>query len=290
MEDQELDTGYADFMEAFDDNLGNQTEESPEETVESSEDTGADTADQSDDSSKETPEGSDSPEPANQEQPAEDNTPDSAPPSAKETFTIKVNEEERTCTREEMISLAQKGADYDLVLDKLNGQQETMDLLAEVAKESGTDVPGLLDSLRLNLLKKQGLSEDAARERLERQKLEKENAALKAEKAASAPKTETAKERAQREIAEFRKNYPKVELTEELGKQLMPDIKKGLSMTEAYRNYEATQKDARIAELELQLAAQKQNATNRASSPGSQKDSGGRRTKTDFDDFMRALE
>lgn len=288
MEDQELDTGFADFMAGLDEDYGNQTDPVETDTPDSGAETDID--EQPDGGDAGTQEGDDS-----QQQPAEEpgeaenpETPAAEP--TEETFTIKVNKEERTCTRDEMISLAQKGADYDRIREKLNGQQEAMDLLAEMAKDGGTDIPGLLDSFRLDLLKKQGLSEDVAKERLARQKLEKENAALKAEKSAAAPKAETAKERAQRELADFRKVYPKVDLTEDLMAKLMPDIKNGVSMTEAYRNFETAEKDARIAELELQLSAQKQNAANHTSSPGSQKDSGGRRTKSDFDDFMRALQ
>ena len=50
-----------------------------------------------------------------------------------------------------------------------------------------------------------------------------------------------------------------------------------------------TEKENRIAELEKQLAAEKKNKENRAASPGSQKDTGGQRQKTDFDDFMSAF-
>ena len=92
-----------------------------------------------------------------------------------------------------------------------------------------------------------------------------------------------------RELAEFREQYPKVDLTQELLDKLMGDVAAGKSLTDAYRSYEASQKDERIAELERQLAAEKQNKENRTSSPGSQKDSGGRRTKDDFDDFKKAL-
>ena len=47
--------------------------------------------------------------------------------------------------------------------------------------------------------------------------------------------------------------------------------------------------DAKIAELQRQLEAEKQNKANRAASPGSQKDSGGKRSKSEFDDFMDAF-
>ena len=149
------------------------------------------------------------------------------------------------------------------------------------------EIPAFLRNLRIGLLKKQGLSEDAANERLLRIDAERENAALKA--AAETPAKETGAERAQREIAEFRENYPDVELTQEVLDQLMVDVQGGMSLTKAYQKNETAKKDAQIAELQRQLAAEKQNKENLAASPGSQRDSGGKRTKSDYDEFMEAF-
>ena len=139
------------------------------------------------------------------------------------------------------------------------------------------------------IVKREGVSEDVAKERILRQKAEKENAALRQSAANSETEEETSQQRAQREIAEFRKTYPQVPLTDDLLKALMPDVQSGMSFKAAYERHEAAQQDARIKELEAQLAAEKQNNKNRAASPGSQKDSGGRRDKTDFDDFVSAF-
>lgn len=216
------------------------------------------------------------------EQPQKTDTP--------ETFTLKVNKEERNYTREEVIALAQKGADYDRVKEKLGTQQQTVDALADVAKAMGVEIPALLENLMINaLVKNEGLSEDVARERIMRQKAEKENTALRQAATAGYVEEETSQQRAQREIAEFRKSYPDIPLTDELLKALMPDVQKGVSFKDAYERREAAQKDERIKELEAQLEAEKQNNKNRAQSPGSQRDSGGRRDKTDFDDFVSAF-
>ena len=152
------------------------------------------------------------------------------------------------------------------------------------------DVPALLDSFRIAALKKQGLSEDAAKERLLRLKAERENARLKEEKPAEQePAEETSQQRAKRDLEEFRRAYPDVQLTDELIGKLTPDVQDGASLLGAYQKYENAQKDAQIAELQRQLAAEKQNKENRISSPGSQKDTGGKRTKTEYDDFMEAF-
>ena len=275
----------------------------------------SDTASESTDSAAESTEETTQPEDhtdtsegsqdAGQEETGEDQGETEADPKPQEeTFTLKVNKEEKTYSREEVISLAQKGADYDRVKEqlersrqngvdlqaKLDGQSEAMEVLAEIAKDKGTDLPQLLDDLRIGLLQKQGLSEDAAKERLLRLKAEKETARLKAEKPAEKePPAETLQQRVKRELEEFRNAYPNVQLTDELVGKLTPYVQKGDSMMGAYQKYEAAQKDAQIADLQRQLAAEKQNKENRISSPGSQKDTGGKRAKTEYDDFMEAF-
>ena len=286
---------FDDFMDEFDADAGYQTDSDTAQDME---------VETTDEQSEPAAEGADD---AKEDAPAAEAAPETpaqgsaqAGPPSQETFTLKVNKEEKTYNREEVISLAQKGADYDRVKEQLgqsrqtnqqlqtqlDSQKEAMEVLAEIAKGTNMELPQLLDDLRMGLLRKQGLSDEAARERIARNKAEKENAALKA---AKAQQQETAAQRAQREVADFRSNYPEVALDQELVGKLMADVQGGMSLTEAYRKYESAQKDARIAELEAQVAAEKQNKTNRSSSPGSQRDSGGKRTKSEFDDFMEAF-
>lgn len=280
--DENQEVGFEEFMAAFDGDLGNQTGEEEEQVQEEQTDEEVSAADRQEGAdSEEAPEGSPE-EPAKEEAPQQENAPG-------ESFTIKVNKEERTCTREEIISLAQKGADYDRVKEQLASHKEIVDTLNSFAKDAGTTVAELLDQMQLGLLKKQGLSDEVAQERLQRLKAEKENAALKASANEGKPAREDGSQRVRREISEFRDRFPKVELTQELLGKLMPQVAAGQSLADAYRDHEAAQKDARIAELERQIAAEKQNKANRAASPGSQRDTGGRRTKDDFDDFMSAF-
>lgn len=294
MEDENI--SFDEFTDAFDDPADYQTDSAEETTV--------DTPDAAETADPETEEGGKAEESREDASSEEDAAKSAADPQKTdpETFTLKVNKEEKTYSREEVISLAQKGADYDRVKEQLNSSRETatqlqtqldsqkeaMEVLTDMAKESGMEMPKFLDALRMNMLKKQGLSDDAAGERLLRMKAEKENAALKAAATQTQAK-ETAAQRAQREVAEFREAYPDVEITQELVEKLMDDVRSGQSMTNAYRKFEKTQTDAKIAELQRQLEAEKQNKENRANSPGSQQDSGGRRSKSEFDDFMEAF-
>ena len=97
-------------------------------------------------------------------------------------------------------------------------------------------------------------------------------------------------------MAEFREKYPDVEITPELMKAVGEDVQKGVSLSEAYQKVQAAKKDAEvqalkdeIAKLQKQIEADKQNKKNRATSPGSQRDSGGQANKSEFDDFLSAF-
>lgn len=280
MNEETMDTGFEDFMSAFNGDTDYQTD-APEETGTETENQETEVPASEEESEEAAPD--EAQEPAEAESKEQDEPSDKPEEkAAEETFTLKINKQERTVSREEVISLAQKGADYDRVKDNFAAQTAALE---EIAKDAGTDIPGLMRSLRLNMLKKQGLSEDAANERMRREDLERENARLKQ----AQTEKESNSDRARRDVEEFRKFYPKVELSKELIDKLTGDVQKGMTLLDAYRKYETAQKDEKIAQLERQLAAEKQNKANRAASPGSQKDSGGKRSKSDFDEFMEAF-
>ena len=235
---------------------------------------------------------------ADEEDPAEDT-------DGGQTFTLKVNKEEKKVTLEEMTALAQKGADYDRVkeqntksqqtiqdlqaqLEGFNGRKNVLDMLDIISEKSGKSADELMESIYLSVRKSAGVSEATAREELKSAKLEKELNGYKAKQEAK-PKENDAETRANRELEEFRQNFPDVALSEELVQKLVPDVQKGMSLSAAYRKLEKAQADARIRDLEQQLAAKKQNDKNKKRSPGSQKDSGGRRTRSDYEEFERAL-
>lgn len=279
-----------------------------------------DISNQSDTPSEETPD-SENPEDDTRQDEQNDGNPDGEEPSEKsetegedggerpdgktenETFILKVNKEERAYSREEMIAFAQKGLDYDRVKEqlsqsrtsvqeleaKVNGNAQVMEQLESIAKDMDCDVPELLDTMKTAALKKQGLSDDAVKERILREKVERENVKLKSKAAENTDAKNAAQERMQREVAEFQSRYPGVELNDALIKELTPGVQGGMSLTEAYQKNENDKKDAQIAELQKQLAAKEQNDKNRSASPGSQKDSGGRNVKSDYDKFMEGF-
>lgn len=289
-----------DFFEAFGAEDGYQSAQEPETEETVAEET-AETEQTNENAPAEGAEAAQSGEQkADEDTPAENGKPSDAAQES-ETFTLKVNKEEKTVTREQMIAYAQKGADYDRVKaaveqaksdntalkEQIAGMQEGHELLTQLASDAKVTVAELLDTMRANRYKGQGLSDDAARERVAREKAEK---ALEAEKGKNpAPRAETPAQRAAREVKEFRAEFPDADLSKEQMDKLMGDVQNGMSLTEAYRKQESAEKDARIRQLEEELAAEKKNRENRASSPGSQSDSGARQVRDKYDDFFDAF-
>lgn len=297
--EETMDSGYQDFVAAFDGD-GNQTATDQE--------TGAQTEEQSDTEQETTvtDEGAEKPdEGTGKNTNGEVDTPkESDKPDAEQTFTIKVNKEERTVGLAEMTALAQKGADYDRVKEQhtvdqqtiqelrtqLDGQKDVMEIMTTLAEKTGTPLNELAEMLYVSYRKGEGRTETEAKLELQNARLQKGLDAVNAEKDKQKEAEESSQSRAQREVEEFRRSYPEVEFTDELVSKLAPDVQAGMTLLGAYQKYVTAQKEARIAELERQLAAEKKNRENRSSSPGSQKDSGGQRGKSDFDDFLSAFE
>lgn len=297
MEDITIDTGFDEFAAAFDDDYQIGDEGGAEEPEAIEEDTAADSGEAEEPVATEAEEGTELGEGGSDDSGAGDGA------DKPETFVLRVNKEERTVNREEVISLAQKGADYDRVKgqlaesrttnqelqSRLDKYQNVMDALEMISADSGQSVDQLVEQMQLNMLMKGGKSEAEARAEMRALKAESALNAAKAKETAQKPAAEDGAARAEREVAEFHKRFPGVELTEELCKELMPDVQNGTSISDAYRKREDAKKDAQIAELKRQLEAEKQNKKNRSNSPGSQNDSGGRRNTSDFDKFEQAL-
>lgn len=304
--------GFDDFENAlfgddyqFDDDSDSEeveTDDTEEEETEESEE-GGEAEGEEDEPADEAEEESDAEDSEEEEAEGEEPTGDT---DAGQTFTIKVNKEERQVSLEEMTTLAQKGADYDRVkeqnaksqqtiqdlqaqLEGYTGRKNVLEILDIVAEKTGTKLEDLAEMLYISTRKSAGASEEVAKEELKSAKLEKELNGIKAQQTKSQQTKDDAQERAQRDLEEFQRNYPDVELTDALVEKLTADIAKGMSLSAAYRKMEKAQDAARIQELERQLAAKAQNDKNKKRSPGSQKDSGGRRTRSDYDEFERAL-
>lgn len=314
--EENMDASFDEFFGAYEGENGNQTDPAaetpePETTEEPTDDTTEKTGPDSEDGTEDgDPSGDEHTSTPGETGADGDGKPGGGDANADQTFTLKVNKEERKVTLEEMTAFAQKGADYDRVKDqntqlrqtnadlqtKLDGmaaQQGVLDILGVIANKSGSTLEQLADTLYINFRKSAGVSEDAAREELKSSKLEKELDTYKArqtQQTQQQAQENDAAARAQRDMEEFRQNFPDVQLTEDLVDKLVPDVQKGMSLTSAYLKMENARLKAEAEAQRQREAAEAQNKKNRTKTPGSQQDSGGRRTKDAADDFFAAFE
>lgn len=305
---EENTNDFEEFAAAFNDGYQTGTGEQQDNSETETQD-----AETFEEGSENAPVGSDSEqtETPDVEQP-EDGTGQETPqePPQEQKFTIKVNKESREVGLPEMTELAQKGADYDRVkgqlaaarddLEKVKAQFEESrkisELLKRIADDVGVPEEEMLRRVHINWRMNNGESEKEAIAHIESENAKRELNELKERQNQEKANSESVQERASREIAEFRKEYPDVELTKELIDEMMADVQGGMTLTNAYRKIEAARKDeeannlrAEIQRLQQQIAAEKQNKKNRSNSPGSQTDAGGRNAKSDFDEFAEAF-
>lgn len=306
--DEIMDTGFDAFFDAFDGGDGYQTdavEETTENTAEQTEQTEDTTTEQE---AQEAPESDETAGEENVKEADKDGAEEASEadkPVFEQKFTIKVNKETKEVSYEDAPAWIQKGMDYDRVKGKLETamqneknlqteielQKPFMEFLTLAAEQAGVSKEQLTETLHINLLKSKGMSEAEARAEIRAAKAEKQVKDLTSQKEAEKkPAEDDAQTRMNRDVAEFQKEFPGVELTSDQIKKIGPDIRNGMSMVNAYRKMKDAEKDAEIAELKRQLEAAGQNKKNKAKTPGSMKDSGGQRKKTAEDDFFSAFE
>ena len=206
---------------------------------------------------------------------------------ADHSFKLKYMDEEKVVSREEIIPLAQKGMDYDRIRGKYEEEKQRADanaeaaeFIASLAKEAGMSSSDFIQqALAGNLAKRENISVEEAKRRLDLDRREKALAAK--EKAAEARATETKAQDARREkvraeIAEFAKAYPDVDVRNIPTEVYQQAAKLGLGLTAAYAMHEAQQAKAA-------LEAEKQNTKNKERSVGSSSTSGKRTPADEFD-------
>ena len=305
-----MDTNFDDFFGAFDGDDGYQTDAAEAETEKVVEDTSeveeteevSETAEDS-----ESDETNDNVNEQEAEEAAAESQQEAEKPIPEQKFVVKVNKETREVSYQDAPAWIQKGMDYDRVKGQLESEQKLgrelqtkldeqkpiMEILELASETSEMSIPELLDSVQLGMLMGKGMTEKEAKAELRALKAEKQ-VKTNAEKPAPvkeepAPAAEE-DNRAKREVEEFVRNFPDVSLTDEQIQKMRPDVQNGMSMTAAYLKMENARLKAEAEAQKQKDAAAAQIKKNRSKATGSQRDSGGQRTKTAEDDFFAAFE
>ena len=195
-----------------------------------------------------------------------------------ESFVLKHLGTEQTVGRDEVIALAQKGLDYSRIRDKLQTSETEKSEIAEklsyfekLADSQGKTLDQFIEATAAALRadEKKIPYEDALREvqfEFEKSKFAKE----KTDWEKSRSDTETEENTRQADIDAFMAKYPEAAAKpDSIPKEVWAEAEK-TSLTEAYGNYMAKQKDAEIASLRKQFEQEKQYRKNKESSTGRQ--------------------
>lgn len=201
-------------------------------------------------------------------------------PEVDVTFELKHLGEVKAVNRDEVITLAQKGLDYDRVREKYDElktvsaqnliREESVDALA---KEMGMTTDEFLENAWLGFFKSKGYDDDMAREKIaiasEKRAVAREKAAKaeaeNAQKAEHEQKTK-AEEARQKDIAAFVKEYPSIN-PKDIPQAVWDAVNDGYSLLAAYAIHDNKR-------LKAEAEAAKKTADNAAKSTGPKQTAG----------------
>lgn len=216
-----------------------------------------------------------------------------------ELFDLKFNKEIRKVNRQEVTELAQKGLNHDRILEQRDHlQQENAELLKfkqdneaiiglldAAAQKSGTDRNTFLQSVRENAYVSQGLSRDAAHERVLREDAEQRLSRTEKEDAEKQQAQQGQELARQQDIERFLKLYKDVD-PNTIPKEVWDDVRNGETLVSAYGRYENRQLAESNRKLQESINALKQNEKNKQKSIGSAKTEGKETAKDPFLEYL----
>lgn len=277
----------ADQQDAFLDGWGDeQTAQDAPETSETAE--GEDTAEEVTETASETEGAQSAPDGGGAETAAEvgaeaqTETTEQKADAPEKTWTLRHMDETKNVGEAEMVTLAQKGMDYDRIRAKYDESKPAMEILSIFAKQKGVSVADYVSFLRTEAKKADGLSEAEARRSIELEDREAAVTAREAEQAAERQAAEQANaaanaaaQRRKADIDEFAREYPDVARNPDaIPKEVWDAVAAGSSLTVAYAKYTAKQAREEAERTRSAAQAAQQNIKNAARSTGSMQSAG----------------
>lgn len=277
----------ADQQDAFLDGWGDeQTAQDAPETSETAE--GEDTAEDVTETASETegtqsaPDGGAAETAAEAGAEAQTETTEQKADAPEKTWTLRHMDETKNVGEAEMVTLAQKGMDYDRIRAKYDESKPAMEILSIFAKQKGVSVADYVSFLRTEAKKADGLSEAEARRSIELEDREAAVTAREAEQAAERQAAEQANaaanaaaQRRKADIDEFAREYPDVARNPDaIPKEVWDAVAAGSSLTVAYAKYTAKQAREEAERTRSAAQAAQQNVKNAARSTGSMQSAG----------------
>lgn len=201
------------------------------------------------------------------------------------TWTLRHLDDVKTVVEQEMISLAQKGMDYDRIREKYDESKPVMELFGRFARQNNMTIQDYTAHLRTQAMRASGMSEAEAKRTVE---LEDREAAVAAKEAAEAEQQAASQRKADADarrtadIQEFQKAFPEAAKDpKSIPQEVWADVRGGMSLVTAYAKYQVSQANARAQEAQRSAAAAQQNQKNTARSAGSMKSAGADKRSSD---------
>ena len=219
---------------------------------------------------------------------AEKTVPIAEQAKADQPYVLKHLGEVKEVSRDEVVTLAQKGLNYDHIRterDEARAKREEYEaFLKEIADPQHLSIDDLMDSTRAKVLaRRENIDESVA---LGRIKNERDRKAIEAErnKQLSTEKEKAeAEQKRQEGFVAFAKAHPDVDV-KSIPQPVWDAVRGGQTLLEAYSSHEQQIIKAENAELKRKLEAFEQNAKNKERSTGSKSSAGSKQTKDKFFD------
>lgn len=193
-------------------------------------------------------------------------------------FELKHQGQLHKVSREQVVTLAQKGMDYDHIRGERDSARaqyaELESFLNELAQPQGMTIPDLIDYTRASILaERDGIEMDVALQRvkLDRDRKSFEEQQRQAEQAKNAQTQEEA--RIQQSFLRFAEEYEEVD-PKSIPKEVWDAFGKGGELTDAYARWENKQLRQQLKAMQEKQEAQEQNEKNKERSTGSQQSAG----------------
>ena len=219
---------------------------------------------------------------------ADDVTPD----DGNQTFTLNYLGAEKVVSKDEAVTLAQKGMDYDRIrqkhedtLSELTTAKDKLSFFEQMASSQGKTLDQLIDSVMAEqLATREGIDPAVALGRVQLERERKQLEAEKAKLAKGADEKALAEKKRQDDITAFQNEYPDVFAKLATDKDAIPasvwaDVNKGESLVTAYAKYESAQLKAENEKLKAEAEQIKQKQINKSRSTGSQTTKGNTSTE-----------
>ena len=225
-------------------------------------------------------------------------------PDRAETFTLRHLGEDREVNRDEVVTLAQKGLDYDRIREKWDGVKDDVsrlrmyeDFLGELANARGGEgdikakIESLIDETRIRTM--------IAKAEAEGRELSPAAAAAQAIRvrteftpAGAVPAQDTEEvrqERVRQDIARFRDAYPETKM-EEIPNEVWQEVDRtGGDLLGCYQRFENRKLKDELKALKKELEGTNQQKKNKARSTGSMRSEGSGKAKDPFTDGWDAM-